>query len=120
MSDVSETLNNRQATHGDYHEQAELFDALLKTAQTGPKFHQLTSQERGGLVMILQKASRILSGNPHEPDHWHDIAGYATLVERDIHTYRKENTDGTDTGLLGPIVPGPRGAPWRAINPASE
>jgi hypothetical protein len=27
------------------------------------------------------KMSRILCGNPNEPDHWRDIAGYATLIE---------------------------------------
>lgn len=106
MTDVSDTLKNRQGTHGDYHEQAELFAALWRTAQTGPKFRALTDQQMGGLLMVLHKSSRILCGNPNEPDHWHDIAGYATLVERDIVTHRKENSDGTDA------VPRPSRAVW--------
>jgi hypothetical protein len=31
------------------------------------------------LEMICTKIARILSGNPNDPDHWKDIAGYAEL-----------------------------------------
>ena len=30
--------------------------------------------------MILHKIGRIVAGDEMEPDHWLDIAGYATLV----------------------------------------
>jgi hypothetical protein len=38
--------------------------------------------QREALDMILHKIARIVNGNPNETDHWHDIAGYATLVEQ--------------------------------------
>jgi len=31
--------------------------------------------------MILHKIARILNGDPEYSDNWHDIAGYATLIE---------------------------------------
>lgn len=31
--------------------------------------------------MILHKIARIMNGDPDHIDHWHDIAGYATLIE---------------------------------------
>lgn len=34
-------------------------------------------------IMILNKLSRILS-SPDNPDHWLDIAGYATLVYEEV------------------------------------
>lgn len=40
------------------------------------------------LDMICHKIARILAGDPNEPDHWHDIAGYATLVEKEIKNGR--------------------------------
>jgi len=120
MSDVSDTLKDRHRTHGDYHEHAELATALRRTMQTGKCWRALTNQEEDALLMIAVKISRILCGNPNEPDHWHDIAGYATLVERDILTHRTEDTDGTDHGILGPVVPGPDAAPWRAKHPVSK
>ncbi len=33
--------------------------------------------------MICLKISRIVTGDPEHPDNWHDIAGYATLAERE-------------------------------------
>ena len=35
--------------------------------------------------MIAVKISRILTGDPSHADNWHDIAGYATLVERRLN-----------------------------------
>jgi hypothetical protein len=40
------------------------------------------------LSMIAHKIGRIIAGNPEEPDHWRDIAGYAQLVAN-----RLEGTD---------------------------
>ena len=34
--------------------------------------------------MIVHKIGRILAGNPNHSDHWHDIAGYATLVDAQL------------------------------------
>jgi hypothetical protein len=36
------------------------------------------------LEAIAAKIARILAGNARETDHWQDIAGYATLVVRQI------------------------------------
>lgn len=33
--------------------------------------------------MIQHKIGRILNGDPAYADSWHDIAGYATLVEKE-------------------------------------
>lgn len=33
---------------------------------------------------ICMKLARIMSGNSFDPDHWHDIAGYSSLVVREI------------------------------------
>ena len=34
--------------------------------------------------MIQHKIARVLNGDPNYPDNWHDIAGYARLVEREL------------------------------------
>ena len=36
------------------------------------------------LNMIVGKIARILNGDPNYADSWHDIAGYATLVEKEL------------------------------------
>ena len=41
---------------------------------------ELAPDQIEALEMIAHKIARILNGNPDTHDHWHDIAGYATLV----------------------------------------
>ena len=44
----------------------------------------LKSYQRESLDMIVHKIARILNGDPNHVDSWHDIAGYATLVELEL------------------------------------
>lgn len=46
--------------------------------------------QKEALSMIFSKIARILNGDPDHIDSWHDIAGYATLVEDRL---RKEQWD---------------------------
>lgn len=84
---VQTTLNERGKTHGKFDEQARTAQVLKfairdAVAQGHDSYaHCLTSYQREALDTICMKISRILHGNPNEPDHWRDIAGYATLVE---------------------------------------
>ena len=41
----------------------------------------MNATQREGLKAILQKIARILNGDPNYADNWHDIQGYARLVE---------------------------------------
>jgi hypothetical protein len=36
------------------------------------------------LDMICHKMARILNGNPYHFDSWHDIIGYARLIESEL------------------------------------
>jgi hypothetical protein len=42
----------------------------------------LSSTQLEALDMICSKLARIVCGDPNEPDHWHDIGGYAKLAEK--------------------------------------
>lgn len=46
MSSIRETLAERHSTHGDYHEQAELSQALQDTMRTGANWLALTKVQR--------------------------------------------------------------------------
>jgi len=69
-------LNEREATHGDWRHTAEIAQTLKECW----RYSALTTSQREALDMIATKIARILSGNADEPDHWRDIAGYATLA----------------------------------------
>ena len=93
MASVQDTLKERNNTHGDFDQCAEASQALKTTV---PQFcPSLSNVQAEGLDMIFTKIARILAGNPCHIDTWHDIAGYATLVVRDLekHAAIKEATD---------------------------
>lgn len=46
-----------------------------------PKWRSLDPDQKEALEMIVHKIGRILNGDPDYADSWHDIAGYAKLVE---------------------------------------
>lgn len=80
-TDVQATLNERGKTHGDFKVQASTAQRLKQCLTGHDCWARLEHSQREALETICTKMSRILNGNPNEPDHWRDIAGYATLVE---------------------------------------
>lgn len=79
--EIADTLAEREKSYGDY-------SGVARTSQTLKLFYRATEhwdslncQQRESLDMIASKIARILNGNPHHKDSWHDIAGYAKLAE---------------------------------------
>ncbi len=67
----------RQSTHGDFSKTAFVAQELKHIVRSNGE--NLTVAQFEALDMICVKVARILSGDPSEPDHWRDIAGYARL-----------------------------------------
>ena len=76
---IAKTLKQRQKTHGDFATHA-VISQDLKAVLWKHDFQGLAPDQCEALEMIAHKIARILNGNPDHHDHWHDIAGYATLV----------------------------------------
>ena len=77
----NETLNERESSHGDYGVTASVAQDLKKILfSTEKKRHHLSAPVQESLELLCTKMARIISGNPENPDHWKDIAGYANLV----------------------------------------
>jgi len=79
MSDINETLAQRETTRADYGDHAATTQKIKDVIRSGRTYGKLDAHERETLDMIAHKIGRIVSGNPHFHDHWHDIAGYAVL-----------------------------------------
>lgn len=77
---AQETIEQREATHGDYRLQASAAQALKDIMRASPGWEAMTPAAKESCDMIAVKLSRVVNGSPDEPDHWTDIAGYATLV----------------------------------------
>lgn len=75
------TLAARKNTHGEYNDHARVTQEIKAVIRSGPSYDKCSPHERETLDMIAHKIGRIVSGDPHFTDHWHDIAGYARLSE---------------------------------------
>lgn len=84
MSRIEDTIEARGASHGDPEQNACIYTELREAFTTGRRIDPL---HEWALDMIAHKLARILTGDPTEPDHWHDIAGYATIVEQSLAGY---------------------------------
>lgn len=84
MPDIQTTLNERQNTHGEFSVNAKCSQQFKRMMRRKDGWEDLTLSQREALEVIAAKIARILCGDPNEPDHWHDIAGYSTLVYKEV------------------------------------
>lgn len=84
MSDVNNTLNERGSTHGEFNVSARTVQTLKRAMRNSPNWEKLADSQKESLEMIQHKIGRILHGNPNHADSWHDIAGYATLIDNSL------------------------------------
>lgn len=82
---VSDTLQERGSRYGKFSGHATITQKLKEVMRKTHKWEQLNYHHRESLDMIAHKIGRILNGDPNYDDSWHDIAGYAQLVERIIN-----------------------------------
>lgn len=81
---IDETLEQRGNNYGDYRDVAYVAQELKKTLRYSKSWHNMEPFMQESLDMICNKMARIVNGNPYYDDSWHDICGYATLVEKQL------------------------------------
>lgn len=82
MATINETLKQRGNVHGNYPTSAVFKDRVLSLCTELPNWKKLGAPGRETVRMIVEKLGRIMLGDCEFIDHWHDIAGYATLMEQ--------------------------------------
>lgn len=90
---IESTLAERGNRYGDFTDHADLAQGIQFRMQKfclkadndvgfiEPWKDRLNNVQRQALTVISDKIARILSGDPNYADNWHDIQGYAKLVE---------------------------------------
>lgn len=78
------TIPNRDEQHGGLEAVGGVSRRIKDIMQlSGRNWHRLTPGEQEALDIIAHKIGRILSGaDPHDPEHWRDVAGYAMAARR--------------------------------------
>jgi len=83
QSSLGGTLKTRGSRYGDFADNAILTRELMRLIKIADldsgKIMDPVQEE--ALQIICQKISRICNGDPTYNDNWHDIAGYATLID---------------------------------------
>ena len=82
---VDTTLEQRGYRYGPFSGHAEMTMKLMRQMQCGRQWDYLNDSQQEALHMIAHKIGRILNGDPNYADSWHDIAGYATLVDNQLN-----------------------------------
>ena len=78
---IEKTLAEREDRYGSFFSHAEISQELKEVMIGSGFWTKLNRSQSEALEMIQHKVARILNGDPNYIDNWHDIAGYATLVE---------------------------------------
>lgn len=83
---VNNTLGERGKKYGKFSEHSMLSQDLQNVMSTHRPdgqhaFAEMMPIQKEALIMIQHKIARIINGDPNYVDNWHDIQGYAKLVE---------------------------------------
>ena len=80
-SPLAQTLAERGSRYGSFAAHAAIAQSFKRIAESSRSQSEMTDFEKQALDVIFDKIARMLNGDPHYMDNWHDIQGYAKLVE---------------------------------------
>ena len=83
--DITETLGQRENRYGEYVKVAATAQQLKETLRGGASWNGMEAYMQESLDLIANKLARIVNGDPFYDDSWHDVGGYAKLVEIELN-----------------------------------
>ena len=84
MKDVAETLGQRENRYGEYRNVSTTAQQLKEALRAGASWSIMEPYMQESLDLIANKLARIVNGDPFYDDSWHDVGGYAKLVEIEL------------------------------------
>lgn len=93
MSDINETLTDRDQKYGTFIGNAGIAQELKQVLYSSPNWDLLRADQAEALEIIASKIARMLNGDPNYIDNWHDIQGYARLVEERLVGEQKQTVE---------------------------
>lgn len=101
---IEATLAERGNRYGDFTHHARIAQAIqdvMRAEATG--WAALAPDQRQALTVIADKIARMLNGDPNYRDNWHDIVGYAKLVDDRLLADEEHAANGPELPLAPPI-----------------
>ena len=86
---IDATLAERQSTYGSFEDVTFVTENIISILKKC-NYDSMPHTHRMAMYMIASKMARLVNGDFNHLDSWHDIGGYAKLIENFI----KENNNG--------------------------
>lgn len=80
LSKVDETLSERQSQYGCFEDVAFVTENIISIMKRCG-YDNMPHPHRMAMYMIVSKMARLVNGDCNHLDSWHDIGGYAKLIE---------------------------------------
>lgn len=80
LSKVDETLKERKSQYGCFEDVAFVTQGFIEI-MSKCKYKEMPQPHQMALYMIASKMARLVNGDCNHKDSWHDIGGYAKLIE---------------------------------------
>lgn len=81
MSNIQDTLAERGGRYGTFIDNARVSQDLKAVMRNAPNWDSLAPDQKEALDMFASKISRALTGDMTYRDNWHDLVGFAKLVD---------------------------------------
>lgn len=82
---IDKTLAERAKKYGSFEIHARITYDIKRAMQERSGWDRLDDDMKEALDMIAHEIGRIINGDPSYADSWHDIAGYASLIDRRLN-----------------------------------
>ena len=100
MSNIHDTLEDRGTKYGDWKNHAQISQDIQNdiikgwfSRGDGKDWDEIPAYMLESLTMIANKIGRIINGDHYYDDSWRDIAGYATLVVKELEKQEKQDAE---------------------------
>lgn len=84
LTQIEQTLADRQNIYGSFVKNSYISQSLKRAVRDGKNYDTLPDYQKEAIDMIFYKIARCITGDTSYADNWHDIAGYALLVENTL------------------------------------
>jgi len=78
---IEATLAERGERYGSFERHAHISQGLQDIMREQAGWGRMQADQRQALTVIADKIARMLNGDPAYRDNWHDLTGYAKLVD---------------------------------------
>lgn len=78
---IEKTLAERGHRYGPFLEKAKTVQALIDVVIHEPGWERLAADQKQCIMVCFDKFARAIHGDPNHRDNFHDVVGYAKLVD---------------------------------------